>query len=82
MARVKGTEMKSMFGIVGLLLAVLIVAIVARKQFGATAVPAAQGPAVALPALPPGATAQRVQQQYKDALTGAMQQPRASDAGQ
>ncbi|AMM26342.1 hypothetical protein [Variovorax sp. PAMC 28711] len=65
------------FGLVGLLVAVLIVGLLVKKQFTS----------VAAPTLPPGPTtpspagsvkdqSQQIQQQYKQAIDAAMQQPR------
>jgi hypothetical protein len=74
--------MKAIFGIVGLLLTLVIVALVAKKQLAATRqpVPALQAPASQVPGLPtlnPNASAkeqsQQIQQQYKQALDAAMQ---------
>jgi len=74
--------MKGLFGLVGLLLALAIVGMVVKKQLDATSqrvpalAPAASGGATA----PEGATvreqSQQVQQQYKQAVEGLMQQPR------
>ncbi|RYF35409.1 MAG: hypothetical protein EOO26_00875 [Comamonadaceae bacterium] len=66
------------FGLVGLLLALVIVGLLVKKQFTTLAAPS-------LPPVP-GATAapagtvkdqsQQIQQQYKQAIDAAMQQPR------
>ncbi len=66
------------FGLIGLLLALVIVGVLVKKQFTTLAAPS-------LPAVP-GATApasgtvrdqsQQVQQQYKQTIDAAMQQPR------
>ncbi|RZI97629.1 MAG: hypothetical protein EOP78_00305 [Variovorax sp.] len=66
------------FGLVGLLLALVIVGLLVKKQFTTLAAPS-------LPPVPgataaPGGTAkdqsQQIQQQYKQAIDAAMQQPR------
>ncbi len=76
--------MKGIFGLVGLLVALAIVGVVVKKQLAATQ---QSVPALAVPA-PPGGSAsgahaptvreqsQQIQQQYKQAIEGAMQQPR------
>ncbi len=76
--------MKGLFGLVGLLVALAIVGVVVKKQLAATqqSVPALAVPGV--PAKPAGSDAaptvreqsQQVQQQYKQAVEAAMQQPR------
>lgn len=76
--------MKGVFGLVGLLVALAIVGIVVKKQLAATqqSVPALAVPGVS--AAPTGSGApptvreqsQQVQQQYKQAVEAAMQQPR------
>jgi len=75
--------MKGLFGLVGLLVALAIVGLVVKKQLAATqqSVPVL---AVPMPAGADGAASvptvreqsQQIQQQYKQAVEGAMQQPR------
>ncbi len=79
--------MKALFGIVGLLLTLVIVALVAKNQLTATRksvpalqVPGAQLPGAQVPGLPavdPNASvkeqSQQIQQQYKQAIDAAMQ---------
>lgn len=86
--------MKGVFGLVGLLLALAIVGVVIKKQLGANQqiVPALAVPvspaataATADPAQPPATVreqSQQVQQQYKQAIEGAMQQARPMPDGQ
>ena len=78
--------MKSIFGVIGLLLALSIMGLVVKRQLGSLTAPAAEGAAVLVPATPPGAGAQQrsdqIQQQYKDSLARAMQQPGSAGAGQ
>ena len=73
--------MRTGFGLIGLLLALALVAVLVKKQMGATRVavpPAVQG----LPAPPEGAAStvraqsQQVQQQVKQQMDALMQQPR------
>ena len=73
--------MRTGFGLIGLLLALALVAVLVKKQMGATRVavpPAVQG----LPAPAEGAAAtvraqsQQVQQQVKQQMDALMQQPR------
>lgn len=78
--------MKGLFGLVGLLLALAIVGVVVKKQLASnqqivptlTPASAANG-AASDPAGPPATVreqSQQVQQQYKQAVEGAMQQAR------
>ena len=76
--------MRGMFGLVGLLLVVAIVGLLAKKNLGSLTVapaPAATAADVALPTTSPGATvkeqSQQIQQQYKQQVESAVQQPRA-----
>lgn len=77
--------MKGIFGLLGLLLSLAIVGIVVKKQLTAAQqiapiphVPVAAGSPN--PASAPAATvreqSQQIQQQYKQAIEGALQQPR------
>jgi hypothetical protein len=72
--------MKAVFGLIGLLVTLVIVGLVAKKQLTATqqAVPALQVPG--LPAPNPNASvkdqSQQIQQQYKQAIDAAVQQAR------
>ena len=78
--------MKGVFGLLGLLLCLAIVGVLVKKQLTSTQqmVPALQVPGATDPqslASAPAATvreqSQQLQQQYKQALEGALQQPRA-----
>lgn len=67
--------MKAIFSIVGLLLVVVVIGMLAKKQLGAGVAPAdptAAGPGVATPT----GTPQQQQEQFKRAIEGAMQQAR------
>ncbi len=73
--------MKGVFRLVGLLIALAIVGVVVKKQLAATqqsvpalAVPAPNGSGAAAPTV--REQSQQVQQQYKQAVEGAMQQAR------
>ena len=77
--------MKGLFGFVGLLLALAIVGVLVKKQLGALQQPVpalsvpAPGAGAGSPAAPPATVreqTQQVQQQYKQAVEGAMQQAR------
>jgi hypothetical protein len=67
--------MRALFGIAGLLLVVVIVGLLARKQLtslsGPGVVPAASGEVVTQPA----ATPQQQVQQFKQAVDASLQQP-------
>ncbi|HEY0202462.1 MAG TPA: hypothetical protein VGC24_12285 [Burkholderiaceae bacterium] len=72
--------MRAGFGLIALVLALLVVGVLVKKQLAATVAPA---PSLALPGaapVSPGATvreqSQQIQQQYKQALDAAVQQPR------
>ena len=76
--------MRAVFGLVGLLVALAIVGILAKKQLGATRTPV---PSLQLPVTPGSAVApapagtvreqsQQVQQQVKQQMEGLMQQAR------
>ena len=76
--------MRGLFGLVGLLLVVAIVGLLAKKNLtslSATPTPAATSSGVELPSTTPGATvkeqSQQIQQQYKQQVEAAVQQPRA-----
>ena len=76
--------MRGMFGLVGLLLVVAIVGLLAKKNLSSlngAPTPAANSAGVALPTTTPGATvkeqSQQIQQQYKQQVETAVQQPRA-----
>ena len=65
------------FGLVGLLLALVIVGLLVKKQFtgiAAPALPAVPGAAAAAPAGTVRDQSQQIQQQVKQALDAAMQQ--------
>jgi len=74
--------MKGVFGLVGLLLALAIVGVVVKKQLDSTSqrvpalAPAVLGGAASAPAATVREQSQQVQQQYKQAVDGLMQQPR------
>lgn len=73
--------MRVAFGIVGLVIALAIVGMLAKKQLTSTraVVPALQIPGVAPASAPTGTVreqSQQIQQQYKQALDAAMQQAR------
>ena len=74
--------MKGLFGLVGLLLALVIVGVVVKKQLDTTTqrvpvlAPAVPGGAASAPAATVREQSQQVQQQYKQAVEGLMQQPR------
>ncbi len=81
--------MRAIFGVVGLLLALVIVGLLVKKQLATTrqAIPVLAAPAPAPASSPASADAgapastvraqsQQIQQQYKQALEGAMQQAR------
>ena len=69
--------MRGIFSVVGLLVALAIVGLLVKKQFGTqVVVPAAPGmPAVSADA-PPQVQSQQAQQQVKQAVEGALQQAR------
>jgi hypothetical protein len=67
--------MRGLFGIVGLLVVVLIVGLLAKKQLGAGAAPPASTAGGADVSVPAGTPQQQVQQ-YKQAIEGAMQKAR------
>lgn len=78
--------MRVVFSMLGLLIALLVVGLLAKKQFSAVPlVPpknaAAASAGVTLPATTPGASpqvqSQQIQQQIKQSVEAAMQQPRA-----
>jgi hypothetical protein len=77
--------MRAMFGVVGLLVVVVIVGMLAKKQLGSlsgpAAVPATAGaPGTTAPlATQPAANPQQQVQQFKQAAEAAVQQPRAVD---
>lgn len=74
--------MKAVFGLVGLLLALAIVGVVVKKQLDTTSqrvpalAPPVPGGAASAPATTVREQSQQVQQQYKQAVEGLMQQPR------
>lgn len=74
--------MNGIFGLVGLLLALVIVGVVVKKQLDTTTqrvpalAPAVPGGAASAPAATVREQSQQVQQQYKEAVDGLMQQPR------
>jgi hypothetical protein len=76
---------KGIFGLVGLLLSLAIVGVLVKKQLTSTQqiVPVSQVPATAglpssagAPATTVREQSQQIQQQYKQAIEGALQQPR------
>ncbi len=65
-------------GLVGVLLALVIVGLLVRKQFGAgLAVTPALPADAAVAAPPPAQNPRQAQEQFKQSLDAAMQQPRA-----
>ena len=74
--------MQGLFGLVGLLLALVIVGVVVKKQLDTTTqwvpalTPVVPGGAAPAPAVTVREQSQQVQQQYKQAVEGLMQQPR------
>ncbi|MCW5648266.1 MAG: hypothetical protein KIS62_00825 [Ramlibacter sp.] len=68
--------MRMIFGVLGLLMVVLIVGVLAKKQLGAVSAPPVVPGAAAVPAPAPGATPQQQVDQYKKAVEGALQQAR------
>jgi uncharacterized membrane protein YjjB (DUF3815 family) len=74
--------MKGIFGLVGLLVALAIVGVVVKKQLDTSSqrvpalAPAVPGGAASAPATTVREQSQQVQQQYKQAVEGLMQQPR------
>ena len=73
--------MRGVFGVVGLVVALAIVGVLAKKQLASTqaVVPSLQVPGAAPVPAPTGSVreqSQQVQQQYKQALEAAMQQAR------
>ncbi len=75
--------MRSIFGIVSLLVVLAVVGVLAKKQLGAVAVVPTQAPAdsgVVMPTTTPGASpqqqSQQIQQQVKQSVEAAMQQAR------
>ena len=73
--------MRGVFGMVGLVVALAIVGVLAKKQLVSTqaVVPSLQVPGAAPVPAPTGSVreqSQQVQQQYKQALEAAMQQAR------
>jgi multidrug efflux pump subunit AcrB len=73
--------MRAIFSLVGLLLVVVLVGMLAKKQLATTVqLPASAPPGVVMPTMTPGATAaqqsQQIQQQFKTQLDAAMQQAR------
>ncbi len=77
--------MRAIFSLAGLLIVLAIVGMLAKKQLGAMSVAPVQGSSaaaagVSLPAVTPGAgvqvQSQQIQQQIKQSVEAAMQQPR------
>ena len=71
--------MRMIFGVLGLLLVVVIIGVVAKKQLASVAAPGGLPtvPGVETGAAAPGAAAPKQQvQQFKQSVEGAMQQPR------
>ena len=74
--------MKGAFGILGLLVVAAVVGLIAKSQLAPGTLPAVEGAALAN--IRPDATApqegRRVQQQVKESMEAALQQPRPIDA--
>jgi hypothetical protein len=77
--------MRAAFGLVGLVVALAIVAVLAKKQLNSVNAiqvpqPAGTSPGAVVPPVDPNATvkeqSQQIQQQYKQAVEGALQQAR------
>ena len=69
--------MSRLFGLLGLVLALVIVGMLVRKQLGTTVAPALPpGTDQSAPA-PTSSNPRQVQEQFKQSLDAAMQQPRA-----
>lgn len=67
--------MRAIVGVLGLLMVVVIVGLLAKKQLGSGVAPAA--PAVpGAPVVAPAASPQEQVQQFKNAAEAALQQPR------
>ncbi len=65
------------FGLVGLLAALVIVGLLVKKQFNGLAAPVLPpGSITSMPAGTAQGQNQQIQQQYKQAIDAAMQQPR------
>ena len=73
--------MRILFGIGGLLVVLAIVAVLSKKQLSAVSEIKVPTPAGASVSVDPNATvkeqSQQIQQQYKQAIDAAVQQPRA-----
>ncbi|TWO71820.1 hypothetical protein FN976_07435 [Caenimonas sedimenti] len=67
--------MRAIFGVVGLLMVVAIVAVLAKKQLGAGVAPPAASTSVPGVAAPTGTPKQQVDQ-FQKAVEGAVQAPR------
>jgi uncharacterized membrane protein YraQ (UPF0718 family) len=67
--------MRGVFSLIGLLLVVVIVGMLVRKQFAPNALPAASGTEPAAPANP-AQQSHQIQEQFKQDLEKALQQPR------
>ena len=67
--------MRAIFGMLSLLVAVLIVGVLVKKQLGTGAGPSA-APVTSSGVTAPSGTPQQQVQQVKQAVEGAMQQPR------
>ncbi len=77
--RLRGLDMRSIFGVLSLVIVLLVVGVLVKKQLTGTSPSVAALPA-GLPVTAPGNTrqqqAQEVQKQFKEALDSALQQPR------
>ena len=70
--------MMRVFGLLGLVLALVIVGLLVKKQLGTTVAPVLPSvPGQAAPAAAPAGNPRQVQEQFKQSLDAAMQQPRA-----
>ena len=67
--------MRAVFGVLSLLIVVLLVGVLVKKQLGAVSAPAGL-PAAAGPGLSPQQQSNQVQQQIKQTLEGTLQQAR------
>ena len=70
--------MRGVFGILGLLVVVAIVGVLAKKQLGSGVAPTSAATSVpGAPAINTAAPPKQQVEQFKQAVEGAMQQPRA-----
>ena len=68
--------MRGIFSLIGLLLVVLILGLLVRKQFAASPLPTVPGTELTAPAANPAQQSRQIQDQFKQDLEKALQQPR------